>query len=51
MSAQVLFNLLNKFGKRDELEACQAFYLFFATSLINLTIQEHVCQILFITWH
>ena len=35
MSAHVLLNLLN--------EACLAFYLFFATSLINSIIQEHKC--------
>ena len=38
MSAHVLLNLLNELGKR---EACQAFYLFFARSLINSIIQEH----------
>ena len=37
MSAHVLLNLLNELGKRD------AFYLFFATSLINSIIQEHEC--------
>ena len=35
MSANDLFNLLNKLRKRDKFESCQAFYLFFATSLIN----------------
>ena len=46
MSAHVLLNLLNELGKRDKMrglpsilslfrEACRAFYLFFATSLIN----------------
>ena len=48
MSANVLLNLLNELGKRDKMrglpsEACRAFYLFFATSLINLIIQEHEC--------
>ena len=37
MSAHVLLNLLNR-----------AFYLFFATSLINSIIQEHEWMILFI---
>ena len=35
MSAHVLLNLLNKFGKEIKCEACRAFYLFLATSLIN----------------
>ena len=35
MRAHVLLNLLNKLRKRDEYETCQAFYLFFATSLRN----------------
>ena len=43
MSAHVLLNLLNELGKRDKLEACRAFYLFFATSLINSIIQEPEC--------
>ena len=43
MSAQVLLNLLSELGKRDKCEACRAFYLFFATSLINSLIQEHEC--------
>ena len=48
MSAHVLLNLLNELGKRDKMreikcEACRAFYLFFATSLINSIIQEHKC--------
>ena len=43
MSAHVLLNLLNELGKRDKCEACRAFYLFFATSLINSIIQEHEC--------
>ena len=41
MSAHVLLNLLNELGKRENCEACQAFYLFFATRLINLKIQKH----------
>ena len=43
MSAHVLLNLLNELGKRDKMRACQAFYLFFATSLINSIIQEQEC--------
>ena len=43
MSAHVLLKLLNKLGKKIKYEACQAFYLFFATSLINSIIQEHEC--------
>ena len=44
MSAHVLLNLLNKLGKRIEMldcEACRAFHLFFAMSLIYSIIQEH----------
>ena len=37
MSAHVLLNLLNELGKR-KCEACRAFYLFFATSLINYVV-------------
>ena len=35
MSAHVLLILLNELGKEIKCEACQEFYLFFATSLIN----------------
>ena len=35
MSACALLNLLNKLKKEIKWEACQAFYLFFARSLIN----------------
>ena len=48
MSANVLLNLLKEFGKRDKCEACRAFHLFFATSLINSIIQELECSIIFI---
>ena len=52
MSAHVLLNLLNELGKRDKMRGLpsisRAFYLFFATSLINSIIQEHDCHILFI---
>ena len=40
-SAHVLLNLLNELGKEIKYEACPVFYLFFATSLINSTLQEH----------
>ena len=45
MSAHVLLNLLNELGKDLEIkcEACRAFYLFSATSLINSIIQECEC--------
>ena len=39
MSAYILLNLLNEFGKSNN--ACRAFYRFFATSLINGIIHEH----------
>ena len=42
MSAHVLLNLLNELGKREKCDSCRAFYFFFATSLINSLIQEHV---------
>ena len=48
MSAHVSLNLLNELGKEIKCEACRAFYLFFATSLINSIIQGHECWILFI---
>ena len=43
MSAHVLLNLLKELGKEIKYEACQAFYLFFPTSLINSIIQGHEC--------
>ena len=43
MSAQVLLNLLNELRKRDDCEACRAFYHFFTMSLINSMIHEHEC--------
>ena len=39
MSAYVLLNLFNELGKATKSEACRAFYLFFATSLIHSIIQ------------
>ena len=43
MSAHVLFNLLNELRKKDQCEAGQASYHFFATSLINSIILEQEC--------
>ena len=44
MSAHVLLSLLNELGKREiKCEACQEFYLFFATSLINSIKHKHEC--------
>ena len=43
MSANVILNLLNELGKEIKCEACRAFYLFFATRLINSIIKEHEC--------
>ena len=44
MSAHVILNLLNKLGKSDKmLSKPLAFYLIFATSLINSIIQEYKC--------
>ena len=48
MSAHVLLNLLNELGKKIKCEDCRAFYLFFATSLMNSIIQELECKIRFI---
>ena len=44
MNAHVLLNLFNEFGKEIKCEACRAFYLFFATSLMNPVTQEHECK-------
>ena len=43
MSAHVLLNLLNAFGKVIKCEACQVFDRFFSTSVISSIIQEHTC--------
>ena len=48
MSASVLLNYKTGWGKEIKCEACRAFYLFFATSLINSIRQEHECKILFL---
>ena len=44
MSAHASLNLLNELRKKEiKCEVCLAFYLFFATTLINSIIQEHEC--------
>ena len=43
MSAHFLLNFKNELGKVIKCEACQAFYQFLTTSLINSIIQEHEC--------
>ena len=43
MRVHVLLNLINELGKEIKCDACRAFYLFFATSLINSIIQEQEC--------
>ena len=43
MSAHVFIKFIKRVEERDNCEACRAFYLFFATSLINSRIQEHKC--------
>ena len=51
MSAHVLLKFIKLVGKKEiKCEACRAFYLLFATSLINsiIHVQEHEWQILFI---
>ena len=50
MSAHVLLNLLSKLGKEIKCEACRAFYLFFATSLLGSGIQEHECYIFYLSY-
>ena len=40
MSAHALLNILNELGKEIKCEACRAFYLFSATSLINSIIHD-----------
>ena len=49
MSAHVLFNLLSELRKGEKSEACRAFYLFFAMSLMyskyksmNVRFDHHV---------
>ena len=43
MSAHVLNFVITSLGKEIKCDACRAFYLFFAASLINSIIQEHEC--------
>ena len=43
MIAHVLLNLLNELGKIDKMRGLRAFYLFFATNLLNSIIQEYKC--------
>ena len=44
MSAHVLLKVLNEVRDKEiKCEACQALYLFFATSLINSITQEQEC--------
>ena len=40
IGAHVVLNLLNEVRKRDKCEACRAFYLFIATSLMNPVIHS-----------
>ena len=43
MSAPVLLNVFIELVKRDQMQGLPSIYLFFATSLINSTIQENEC--------
>ena len=45
MSGHLLLNIVNELGKYIKCEGSQAFYRFFATSLTNLTINEHEHEI------
>ena len=49
MSDHVLLNLLKELRKMGNMRGLSSILSFFATSLINSIIQEHVCKILFIT--
>ena len=40
MSARVLLNLLNEFGKSDKMRGCKAFYIF-CNELNNSIIPDH----------
>ena len=42
MNDHVLLDLLNEWGKEIKCEAYRAFFLFFATSLINSIIQNYM---------
>ena len=43
MRVYVLLNLLNELEKGIKCVACQAFYHFFAMSLINSIVHDHEC--------
>ena len=43
MSDHVLFEFIKRVEEKIKSEACRAFYLFFAASLINSIIQVHEC--------
>ena len=43
MSAHVLLNLLNEFGKCDKIQGLPSILSLFAASLINSIIQDHEC--------
>ena len=43
MSAQLLLNLLNELGKKDNMRGMPSVLSLFTTSLINSIIQEHEC--------
>ena len=43
MSAYVLLNLLNEFGKSEKMQGLPSILSLFATILINSIIQEYEC--------
>ena len=43
MSAHVLLNLLNEYGKRDKMSGLPSIYLFLAMSFIKSIKHEHEC--------
>ena len=50
MSAHVLLNLLNEFGKSDKMRGLPSILTLLETSLINSIIQEHSCTILILAY-
>ena len=46
MSAHVLLNLLNEFGKRDKMRGLPSILSLFRNKFNNSIIQEHECKIL-----
>ena len=48
ISADVLFNLLNEFGKRDKMRGLPSILSLYTKSEINSIIHYHQCRILFI---